>query len=53
MVTNHVITLDGDEANCIAYVQARHHLPSEMGGGDQIMYGYYTERPQYLFCVSR
>jgi hypothetical protein len=43
MVTNHVTTLDGDEANCIAYVQARHHLPSEMGGGNQIMYGCYKE----------
>jgi 3-phenylpropionate/cinnamic acid dioxygenase small subunit len=44
MITNQVITLDGDEATCVAYVQARHHLPNEKGGSDQVMYGYYTNR---------
>ena len=44
MITNHVITLNGDEATCVAYVQARHHLPNETGGSDQVMYGYYTNR---------
>lgn len=44
MITNHVITLDGDEATCVAYVQARHHLPNETGGSNQVMYGYYTNR---------
>src|SRR5262245_27590296 len=31
MITNHAITLNGDEATCVAYVQARHHLPNETG----------------------
>jgi SnoaL-like domain len=44
VITNHVITLDGDEATCVASVQARHHLPNETGGSDQVMYGYYTNR---------
>jgi SnoaL-like domain len=44
MITNHVITVEGDEATCVAYVQARHHLPNETGGSDQVMYGYYTNR---------
>jgi ketosteroid isomerase-like protein len=44
MITNHVITLAGDEATCVAYVQARHHLPNDTGGSDQVMYGYYTNR---------
>jgi 3-phenylpropionate/cinnamic acid dioxygenase small subunit len=43
-ITNQVITLNGDEATCVAYVQARHHLPNETGGSDQVMYGYYTNR---------
>jgi 3-phenylpropionate/cinnamic acid dioxygenase small subunit len=44
MITNHVITLADDEATCVAYVQARHHLPNDTGGGDQTMFGYYTNR---------
>jgi 3-phenylpropionate/cinnamic acid dioxygenase small subunit len=44
MITNQVITLNGDEATCVAYVQARHHLPNETSGSDQVMYGYYTNR---------
>ncbi len=44
MITNHVITIDGDEATCVAYVQARHHLPNDAGGSDQTMFGYYTNR---------
>jgi hypothetical protein len=42
MITNHVIMLNGDEATCVAYVQARHHLPNETGASDQAMYGCYT-----------
>jgi hypothetical protein len=44
MITNHVITVDGDEATCVAYVQARHHLPNESGASEQAMFGYYTNR---------
>jgi hypothetical protein len=44
MITNHVITLEGDHATCVAYVQARHHLPNEKGNSDQVTYGYYTNR---------
>jgi 3-phenylpropionate/cinnamic acid dioxygenase small subunit len=44
MITNHVITIDGDEATCVAYVQARHHFPNTTGASDQTMFGYYTNR---------
>jgi 3-phenylpropionate/cinnamic acid dioxygenase small subunit len=44
LITNHVITLDVDEATCVAYVQARHHLPNDTGSSDQVTYGYYTNR---------
>ena len=44
MITNHVITVSGDEATCVAYVQARHYLPSESGENEQAMFGYYTNR---------
>jgi 3-phenylpropionate/cinnamic acid dioxygenase small subunit len=44
MITNHVITIDGDEATCVAYVQARHYLPNETGDHEQAMFGYYTNR---------
>jgi hypothetical protein len=44
MITNHVITIEGDEAICVAYVQARHHLPNGTGDADQTMFGYYTNR---------
>jgi 3-phenylpropionate/cinnamic acid dioxygenase small subunit len=44
LITNQVITLNGDEAACVAYVQARHHLPNETGGSEQVMYGSYTNR---------
>jgi hypothetical protein len=45
MITNHVITFQSDdEATCVAYVQARHHLPNVTGESDQTMFGYYTNR---------
>jgi hypothetical protein len=44
MITNHVITIDGDQATCIAYVQARHFLPNDSGDSMQTMFGYYTNR---------
>jgi hypothetical protein len=42
MITNHVITVDGDKALCIAYVQAQHYLPNEQGESTQTVGGYYT-----------
>jgi 3-phenylpropionate/cinnamic acid dioxygenase small subunit len=42
MITNHVITVAGDEATCVAYVQARHFLPNDSGDSMQTMFGYYT-----------
>lgn len=44
MITNHVITVDGDRALCIAYVQAQHYLPNDKGDSTQTMGGYYTNR---------
>jgi hypothetical protein len=44
MITNHVITIAGDDATCIAYVQARHYLPNDSGDSMQTMFGYYTNR---------
>jgi 3-phenylpropionate/cinnamic acid dioxygenase small subunit len=44
MITNHVITVAGDDATCIAYVQARHYLPNNAGDSMQTMFGYYTNR---------
>src|SRR5208282_6188039 len=42
MITNHVITVNGDEALCIAYLQATHYLPNDTGDSTQTMGGYYT-----------
>lgn len=45
MITNLVITFaDDDQATCVAYVRASHHLPNSTGDSDQIVYGYYTNR---------
>jgi hypothetical protein len=44
MITNHVITVDGDQALCVAYVQAQHYLPNDQGDSTQTMGGYYTNR---------
>ena len=42
MITNHVITVDGDRALCVAYVQAQHYLPNDKGDSTQTMGGFYT-----------
>jgi hypothetical protein len=42
MITNHVITIDGDKALCVAYLQAQHCLPNEQGDSTQTIGGYYT-----------
>ncbi len=40
--TNHVITLDGDEATCVSYMQAQHYLPNNKGDNWLEIGGYYT-----------
>ena len=42
LITNHVITVDGDTAQCVAYLQAQHYLPNDKGDSLQTMGGYYT-----------
>ena len=41
---NHVITLEGDRATCVSYVQAQHVLRDEEAGGSFTLGGYYTNR---------
>ena len=40
--TNHVITLDGDDATCVSYMQAQHYLPNDKGDSSLTLGGYYT-----------
>ncbi len=38
IITNHTITLEGDKANCTAYLQAQHYNPEHM----YTVGGYYS-----------
>ena len=40
--TNHVITLEGDDATCVSYMQAQHYLPNDKGDSALTLGGYYT-----------
>ncbi len=42
--TNHVITVEGDEATCVSYMQAQHYLPNDKGDNSLTLGGYYTNR---------
>jgi SnoaL-like domain len=39
--SNHRITLDGDQATCLAYMFAQHYLPEADGGDQLLMRGWY------------
>lgn len=40
--TNHVISVDGDQATCVSYMQAQHYLPNDQGDNTLTLGGYYT-----------
>lgn len=40
--SNHVITLNGDDATCVSYMQARHYFPLESSENCFMIGGYYT-----------
>jgi len=42
MSTNHVHSIDGDEASCVSYMQAGHFLKHEDIDYACFLYGYYT-----------
>jgi SnoaL-like domain len=44
MSSNHVHTIEGDEATCVSYMVARHYLVVEGEGRMQALGGYYTNR---------
>ena len=43
-ISNFNISVEGDRATSIAYVHARHYLPTEGGGNAFDLNGYYTEK---------
>lgn len=43
-ISNFNISVEGDRATSIAYVYARHYLPTEQGGNAFDVNGYYTEQ---------
>ena len=42
MISNHLITVTGNEATCLAYVQAQHYLPNDTGEPTWTLGGRYT-----------
>jgi hypothetical protein len=40
-ISNHRITINGDEADSFSYVHAMHYLPHDKGSNHWIVYGYY------------
>ena len=44
IITNHNITIEGDEATCIAYLQAQHYRSDDTGVSALTVGGYYTNK---------
>ncbi|MBT3312054.1 MAG: nuclear transport factor 2 family protein [Desulfobacterales bacterium] len=40
--SNHVTTIDGDNATCVSYMQAQHYLPNDLCDNTCTLGGYYT-----------
>lgn len=40
--SNHVITINGDAATCVSYMQATHYFPNDCGDNSFTVGGYYT-----------
>jgi hypothetical protein len=41
IITNHLVSIDGDSATCRAYLQARHYLPNDAGDPFRDIGGWY------------
>jgi hypothetical protein len=41
MITNHRVRIEGDEAVCLSYVAATHHLPNPTGNDIWFVMGHY------------
>ncbi len=41
IITNHRVQIAGDEAECLSYVAATHHLPNPAGNDIWFVMGYY------------
>ncbi|MBD3885773.1 nuclear transport factor 2 family protein [Phormidium tenue FACHB-886] len=46
MITNHQVTVEGDEAQCLSSFRAWHYSPNDEGSPLWHLYGYYTHRFQ-------
>ena len=42
LISNHVITVDGDNATCVCYLQAQHFRQDETGAHSMLIGGYYS-----------
>lgn len=52
-MSNHLITLSGDEAECVTYIVARHHLKTDGESRIQKIGGYYTNQLHRQDCAWR
>jgi hypothetical protein len=42
--SNHVTTIDGDNATCVSYMQAQHYFPNDKYDNTCTLGGYYTNQ---------